>query len=115
MNYIAEFLDNMSKANDIAKSKGYQNAAQWANDNLSDRDIVSHFWKFHDLRNKVAHGEACCKNIDSKVVEASALIVQIMQDNIEHGKQPTAKKEGSILGAVVLGGVLGLALAWLFG
>lgn len=114
MNYIAEFLDNMSDANEIAKSRGYVNAAQWANDNLEDKEVVSHFWKFHELRNKVAHGEATCKKIDSKAVEASALIVRIMKDNINTGKQPSAKKEGSILGAVLVGGAIGLALAWLF-
>lgn len=114
MNYIAEFLDNMSKANDIAKSEGYKNAAQWANDNLIDEEIVNHFWKFHKLRNKVAHGEACCKKIDSNAVRASALIVKIMKDNIKTGKQPSAKKEGNFLATVLIGGAIGVALAWLF-
>ena len=45
---------------------------------------------------------------------ASALIVKIMKDNIKTGKQPSAKKEGSLLATVLIGGAIGVALAWLF-
>lgn len=114
MNYIGYFLDNMSKANDIAKQQGYNNAASWAEDNINDKEIRSHFWKFHDLRNKVAHGEAVSKNIDQKAVDASELIIEIMENNIKHGTQPT-KKEGSILGSVLIGAGILAALLWLFG
>jgi hypothetical protein len=37
-----------------------------------------------------------------------------MKDNIKTGKQPSAKKEGSLLATVLIGGAIGVALAWLF-
>lgn len=37
-----------------------------------------------------------------------------MKDNIKTGKQPSAKKEDSLLASVLIGGSIGVALAWLF-
>lgn len=37
-----------------------------------------------------------------------------MKDNIKTGKQLSAKKEGSLLATVLIGGAIGVVLAWLF-